>query len=314
MADRAYIIPVRNDLDGMGLLVEDLFPNGSQKNLIYDGADQAGYLKYSFDQPGATTVAADSYISGSTNTSPLTAAADDDTTGGGDDVIATQVAQFGLLAYLQERVQPGGVAAATAVPATEVQAAGFATAILALVAAGTPLTITNINTALAGVVADTDLDGFAANSKSFGTVEEILQILSGQVYRVRGFTILGENSGGATGEFFTLAERTALVNAQDSVANGGVVFYAQGGFLERGEPGFRDIRELILSGSVRISAGEGKLAGFAKSTIAFNNPAFDYTGSNPRLPRATTLDGTNLPASGVGAAVVVVDNLGNYLT
>lgn len=311
MADRAFIVPRRNDIDGMNMQVTDLRPNTSDRNLIYDGAGQTGYLKWSLDTPDTTTVEGDSFVSGSTNTSPLAALADDDTTGGGNDVQATTAAQFGLLAYIQDRIQPGGVASATADPATPTEALNMADALTALVEAGSDLTLTDINTALSGVVADTDLDGAAANSRSFGSVEDILRILSGEVYRVRAFTIIGEDTGG-TSEFYDLATREGLVAAQDPASNGGTTFFAQGAFLERDEPGFRDVRPILVSEYVRISAHEGVLAGFAASR-SFNNPLWDYTGTDPTLPRARDIDGNALPSDGAHEVVAVYNFDGTLL-
>jgi hypothetical protein len=310
MADRAYFVPRRNDLDGMNMQVTDLRPNTSDRNFIYDGPGQSGYLKYSMDQPGATVVLGDSYCSGSLTTSPVAALVDDDTTGGGDDVAVAGVAQFGLLAYIQDRVQPGGVASAAAIPATPTQALDMADAILALVEAGSALTLVSVNAALSGVVASTDLDGAAVNSLSFGTVGELLQILTGESYRLRAAGIVGVNGGGA---FLDLAARQVLVAAQDTVANGGTTFTASGGFLVRGEPGFRDFRPILISEYVRISARDGVLAGYADPGFDYLNPAFDYLGTATSLPRATDLAGNNLPATGIHAVVAVYDQLGNVV-
>lgn len=312
MADRAYIIPLRNDLAGMGMQVTDLVPNTSLLNPIYDGPGQSGYLRYSFDTPDVTVVSGSSYVSGSLNTSPLVALADDDTTGGGNDCQATTVTQCGLLAYLQDRVQPGGTVLATDNPATLAQAASMATAIRALVTAGSPLTLASINTALVSAVANTELAS-SGTSRSFGTVEEVMRILQGEAYVVPAFTIIGTDAGG-TDQFLALAARQILEAAQDTALNGGITFAASGHFLVRGEPGFRDIRPILLSGAVRASAGEGVLSGYALTTMAYNNPNFVYAASTGPLLRARTIDGTVIPATGVGAVVAVYDNVGNLLT
>ena len=103
---RSFVIPVRSDCPGAGLQVQDLVPNTSSKNSIYDGPGQTFYL-HGADFPGATTVIGDAYASGSRMT--VLVAGDDaslqDTTGGGNNVRATAAAQFGLAAYLRERVQ-----------------------------------------------------------------------------------------------------------------------------------------------------------------------------------------------------------------
>jgi hypothetical protein len=305
MPDRAYILARRNDLDGVNMQVTDLRPNTSQRNLIYEGPGQSGYLKYSYDQPGVTTVSGDSYGGGSLTTAPLLAPVDADTTGGGDDVEATVVAQFGLTAYLQERIEAGGLAAGTA-PPTPAEALSMANAISALVEAGSALTLTTINAALAGVVASTELDS-TGGSASFGAVEDVIRLLQGQAYRVRGLTIINDVGG----VFQTLAQRQTFVDNQDSAATG-LVFYAEGEFLADDAAGFRNLRNIVPSGSLRISLHEGVLSGFADAAFDFLNPAFAYAAGTTQ-PRATDIAGNNIPATGVHAALVVYNDDGTLL-
>lgn len=300
MATRAYVIPRRNDVSGMGIQFTDVFPNTSLKNSTYDGFGQTGYISFAYDQPAPTTVDGDAYCCGSLTTAPVGAVVDGDTTGGGDDVAATPAATFGLVGYILERVQPGGGASALANPATPAEALSMANAIAALVDSGVDITLAAIEAALSGVVADTTLTT-SGSSLSFGSVEEVLQILQGQSYRTRANTIVGVNGGGA---FLDLADRQTLVDAQDVAANGGITFYAQGGFLTRGEPGFRDILPLYVSETVRASAAEGVLAGLGRATQVVSNPAYSYASGSPKT-RATTTGGTVIPATGVGSIVAV---------
>jgi len=309
MVDRAYIIPRRTDLAGMNIQVTDLVPNTSLRNSVIDPQGQSGYLSFGWDVPGTTTVNGDSYVSGSIHTVPLTALADDDTTGGGNDVAATTVATFGLAAYIRERVQPGGVVAAAANPATPGEAAGMAGIILTAVEAGVDLTLAQINTLLSVIVASTDLNGASGDSLSFGSVEDILRILSGEVYRSRAHTIVGVNGGGA---FLNEADRDVLVAAQDVVANGGTTFYATGDFLARDEDGFQDIRRLVLTGALRISAAEGVLSHLA-GPIAFNNPSYSYAAGSSR-ERAQDMFGNNLGTDGSHPVCAVFDYTGVRLT
>jgi len=311
MANQVYIIPRRNDLDGMNIQVTDLRPNTSQRNLIYDGAGQSGYLKWSLDTPGATQVDGDSYAGGSTQTQPLANAlagvvVGQTTTAGPPDAGIPAVAQFGLAAYFLERIDRGSVGA----PLTTVEAEQAALNVFAATEAGVPPTLANIDAAL--VAASVPLTGLALGA-SFGVVEDVLRILRGEVYRVRAQTIITD---AALAVFLALGVRQGLVAAQtpgDILTQG--QFYAQGDFLAQGEPGFRDFRPLLRTGALNISNGEGVLS-FLKQNIDWNNPNFAYTAAavGPFNPRATTLDPViPLPATGIAPAVYVCDHLGNFL-
>lgn len=305
MADRAYVLARRNDLDGVNMQVTDLRPNTSQRNLIYDGPGQSGYLKYSYDQPGVTVVSGDSYGGGSLTTIP-TALVVGDTTGGGNDVQSPVVANFGLAAYLRERIQAGGLAAGTGplnIPQSIIAANGLAAA----AEAGTVLTLAAINAVLTmAAAAATELTS-AGGSLSYGAVEDVLRLLQGQAYRVRGLTIITDNAG----VFLTLAQRQVLVAAQDS-ATTGLVFYAEGEFLADDAAGFRHLRNIVPSGALRISLHEGVLAGYADATFGYLNPTFAYAAGTT-LTRAVDIAGNNIPATGVHAAVVVYNNDGTLL-
>jgi hypothetical protein len=306
MANQVFIIPRRNDLDGMNIQVTDLRPNTSQRNLIYDGEGQSGYLKWSLDTPGLTQTVGDSWNGGSTQTQPLVALVPGQTTTAGPaDVGIPGVAEFGLAAYLLERVDAGGIG----VPLTPGQATIAANAIFANVEAGTPPTLANIDAVLNALVPGTGL----ASGLSFGTVEDVLRMLRGEVYRLRAQTIITD---APLVVFLALGIRQGLVAAQTlgDIATQGQ-FYAQGAFLEAGEPGFRDFRPILRTGSLNISSGEGVLAGL-KGNLDWNNPNFAYTAAavTAWTPRATTLDpATPLPANGIAPAVYVCDNQGNFL-
>jgi hypothetical protein len=309
MANQVYIVPLRNDLDGANIQVTDLRPNTSQRNLIYDGPGQSGYLKWSLDPAGLTTVDGDSYASGSTNTTPISALTADDTTGAGNDVSVPVTAEFGLEAYLRDRVNVNpGVDNDSMTPA---EAGLVAADILAALQAGTAITLAVVNASLNANLAgaDNDLEGTAGTS--FGTIEDILRILRGEVYRVRGLSIVTDE----TGAWLGLTARQALVDAQTpaDVADEGQ-FYASGDFLVPGEPGFRDVRPLLRTGAFNISNGEGVLAGL-KDFIDFNNPNYAYTAADVTAirPRAVTPDGTAVPEDGVALAVAIYDGDGNPL-
>jgi hypothetical protein len=305
MANQVYIIPRRNDLDGVNIQVTDLRPNTSQRNLIYDGPGQSGYLKWSSDAPGLTQVDGDSFAGGSTQTQPIAALGADDTTGGGDDVGVPGTAQFGLAAYLRDRIDRGAVGA----PVAPAEAASAANSILAEVEAGNALTAAAVNAILvADIAAGTSLTAGA----SFGFVEEILRIAQGQVYRVRALSIVTDQTLAA---FLGLAARQAIVAAQTAaqILSQGQ-FYAAGEFLAQGEPGFRDFRSLLRTGAFNISNGEGVLS-FLKDNIDWNNPNFAYTAAavTALVPRARLTDGVPVPEDGIHPAIRVYDHLGNVL-
>ena len=309
---RAYVIPVRSDCPGAGLQVLDLVPNSSQKNSIYDGPGQTFYL-HGADSPWTTVVNGDAYVSGSRMT--MLVAGDDatiqDTTGGGNDCFATAGATLGLASYLRERVQPGGMALATAGRMTPAAAQTAATALLGIAYAGGDLTLTAINAALVTfVLADTNLDGAGGTSRSFGTVEEILRIMSGEVYTVPRFTIITN----AANEFQTLAQRNVLVAAQLPAITG-KTFVSTGRFLGRSDNGFCDIPVIALTGEVIMSAAQGDLFTY-KGAMTFVNPSFAYTTAALALGKlpALTWDGAAVPTSGLTNHVArTYSNLGTAL-
>ena len=309
MATRAFIIPRRLDLSGAGLQVVDLVPNTSQRNSSLDGEGQSGYLKFSCDRPGLTTVNGANYASGSRNTSPLANTAVADVNGGGNESTITVGTHFGLLAYLQERVNvnPGGDNDFI----TSAEAVNIVNDILARVYNGLALTAADIKVILDARLAGADntLVGAAevGGSNSFGTVEEVLRILSGETYRVRDNTILGDQNG----VFTSLAARTAVANAAAGVFIGDV--FVQGAFVARGAGGFHEVKPLALTEAVRLSAKGGRLARMiGANNLVVTNPAFAYVAGdvNAFRPRALTVNGANVPATGSDRVAVVYDSTG----
>lgn len=310
---RVFIIPQRNDLAGINLSLTDVQPNAGQKNSIYDGAAQNIYIAESIDPIGATVVNGLSWVSGSLNTQLAADAVADDTTGGGNDVTAVADTTFGLAAYLKDRVQAGGVALATAPQLAFADANTIAQNLMTDVVTGVDLDLARINTRIAAVAADSDLNGASGFSRSFGTVEEVLRILAGESYRLRALTII-EN---VAGEFLTLAQRTVFVDAQTpaEIATQGQ-FYAAGAFLTASDAGYRARPTLIRNGSINASAVEGVLAGYAANPgIEVLNRNFAYTAGAVTTirPRAVRLDGTAVPTNGISPAVRVITDEGVVL-
>jgi len=216
MPNRAYIIPLRNDLNGVGLQLRDLQPVAGQKSSTYDGEHQDFYVKWSYDYPGVTvnnTVGGvQTYASGSLNTLPLAALTLVDTDGNMvNDAVVAANSEFGLAAYLREVCsnQAHNILVLA-------DAASAAARIMALAGAGSALSQVNINAAINAAVA-AGVSGFAQNFdiltsgvvRSFGTIEGVIRILSGETYMVPNNCIIGD----AASNFITVASRAILVAA-----------------------------------------------------------------------------------------------------
>jgi len=321
MANRVFIIPRRNDLVGVGIHLNDLHPNAGQKNGVYDGTHQNVYLAEMIGVPGATVVNGLAYVSGSKETT-LAAAHNfiDDRTSvaaGGNNVQATQQTAFGLAAYIMDRIDPGGAGGAGTNPIAFANANALAIDIMQAAAAGNALTLAAINVILSAVVANTDLDGAAATSVSFGSVEDILRILAGEIYRVPLLTIVGDDTGG-TSDFLGLVARQAIVAAQlvtDVTTYG--QFYASGDFLAADDAGYQARPTLVRTGAFNLSVASGVISGLAAAPgitlLNTNNHAYAAADVLAWRPRATYLDQTVVPATGIAPAIAAYDHLGNNL-
>lgn len=280
---RVYVVPLRNDLAGMGLQITDL------------GSDPQNFYVRWFSKDAAV------------HTSPLAATVATDTDGaGGNDSHVTQADEYGLLAYLRDRVEanPGG----TNDRLTPGQALNIANAIYALAATNAPLTLAAINAILvAEAGANTDLDGAGGASDSFGTVEEILRILAGEVYLVPDNTIVGDQNA----NFLTTAQRNVLVAAAAAAGN---TFFAGGRFIARTEANFRDVPVLVRTGAFNLSSSLGKIQGFQQA-LAILNPSFAYSAAQVTQfrPRAVDITGANLPTTGSFLPIAVYTNTGAAL-
>jgi hypothetical protein len=295
MANRVFTISKRSDADGMGIYFDDLHPNGSQKSSTYDGEGASHYLRW-FSKDAAAHTAALFDVGDGDALDPVVA----DTTGGGNDVtVSAASVTRGLLAYLRDRVHvnPGGADRFM----TKAEALAVAGDIWARVIAGGSLTLAVVNGFLNARCAGADNDLEGTNGTSFGSVEDILRILSGEVYAVPANTIQGDQAGAWLG----LVARGVLVAAASAFTP-----VAQGSFVAD-----RPVPVLTRNGSINISAGEGKLSGFGAATFGFTNPNHAYSAGavTALVPRAVFLDGSNIPSTGVGSAVGVYDSTGAVL-
>jgi hypothetical protein len=215
-ANRAYICRLRTDVPAGTLQLLDLMPNTSQRNLIYQPVGQSGYLLGRVQNDTVAT-----------------------TTSGGDDVT---VAEYkGVAAYLLDHVEQGGRAAGTTAQ-SDANANAAAAAIIAIMDASGALTLTAVNAAIAGVVADTELTD-AGGSASTGDLNELLKIMSGGEYTLPA----GSVTETPTGTF------------DPTVA---------GSFTNDDE-----YRQLYVTGALQVSCGAGRLSGYAASTWTYGGTA-----------------------------------------
>jgi hypothetical protein len=322
MANQGFIIPVRSDLEGMNLQVVDLWPNTSQKNSVYDGAGQSGYISYMLDVPGATILnaASTTYASGSRNTEASNAATTWNLNSvalvvlGAANANVTSEANYGLAAYLRERVHvnPGGANTSM----TNAEADAIVTAILARVNSGLSLTLANVNVILNANLggADNFLDGttaaaLAASSTSFGTLREVLKILEGHVYKTPINTIIEDNVAVWQGK----AARDVLIAAATVPAT----WSSQGAFVAVGDddPAYLGMVNRADTTAFRASASGGALRKLHDDNFTLLNPNLAYTAAavTSFRPRATDLTGAALAATGTGRVLTVYDHDGNLL-
>lgn len=265
---RAYIVLARQDMDGQLLQILDLKPNTSQAIPGYNLLPQTHYKTF---LPQNDTVAV----------------------GGGN----YSADYYGVAAYLLDHVDDGG----GAMSATEANTAA-AELLGNIIDNNEPMTSANVGAVLenAGCAAGTLLDGNGSN----GTIEELLRILSGEVFKVDA----GEAAGSNTGYF---VERPTV---RVTVPGGG------GRRSDRRAPttvtlgatedtAFRDIRRIVDGGELRLSCLSGNLAALASDEFVFENPAFTYGAAGTALNVA----GDNIPATGATRAVKVYDASGNII-
>lgn len=153
-----YICLRRTDIPDGALQVTDLWPSKSQFNPSQGPQPQGPrYVR----APVTSTVVL--------------------TSTGGDQLQFAQATE-GLAAYLMANVEAGGAAGALALTPTQANTA--AAALIAAMRAGSPLTLSDINTILvAAAGAATELTD-AGGSASTGAVTDILSILAGAHYTV----------------------------------------------------------------------------------------------------------------------------------
>ena len=205
-----YLCKIRTDIPDGVLQVLDLSPNTSLRNAAVDAPGQTKYCSRVQSDTVKTKAS------------------------GGDDVT---VADYrGLAAYLLDRVEQGGLAAGTSA-LTDANANAAAAAIIAIMDSGAALTLADVDAALSGVVANTELTS-SGGSNSNGSLTDLLSILAGAEY----FIPAGSVTESPTGTF----------------ATGRVGTFTSGKY-----------RATYESGAFNISNGEGQLAAFKAADFSY---------------------------------------------
>ena len=343
MAKFGIIIPIRSDLAGMGLQVEDVTPNTSQKNSVYDGEGQSGYIGEMCDLAGATVFAGEAYSSGSrmTTASSLVAnfALDNtaDLIGGGAESSVTQVPQMGLAAYLRERVVNDPTGAGDTLAAADADA--IAAALILRVANGQVMNSAAIDSAIQAVTGAPGgggdgteiLAGNAADEFSFGKVSDVLRIIAGEAYIVPSNCVIADNAGAflplshpnGAGEVAGGAVQTRrgrIENLSAAAAALDPVPVATGHFLEDGDAGYVGKRLQAMGAGLAASASAGKLRSLHDNAIVVENPAFAYIAADVTAVRPLAVaindDGAGSAAIGAGGSAIalrVYDSEGELL-
>lgn len=281
---RAYICLARNDLDENLLQDLDLLPYTSQRSNPYDGPGQTGYLTW-FPQNDAIT-----------------------TTDIGGGVFAADADFYGLAAYIMDTVEH------TTGPNTRIldpDATLIALAILARVGQGLTLTVADVNAEIVVVLGAGNGLGVGA---SFGTLEEILAIISGVSYKVPAGALM---SGAANAflpavpppapfpgsGFFTTAPNLAeaLLHPGGRKGTEPVGSARPTPQTPPEDAGHRFIRRTEDTSDLHRSALDGRFELMAAATYAFANPNFTYGAAGTAL----TVGGANIGIDHAARAVTV---------
>lgn len=200
------------------------------------------------------------------------------TTGAGP--ITTNAQYSGIAAWMMDNIENVG---GGGIPLTPAIANAIGPILLARVVAGQSMTLANVNAAI--VAAGAAASGIGVGN-STGTLADVLKILQGFAYVLPAGTQIDDGAGAFD------APHTAA-----------------GSFVLTGTSG-RNLRELEITGALRISRREGVLSKLAAVTYDFDDPLLVYGAGGTAL----FVDGTAIPATGVGRAVVVYDVNGNVIT
>ena len=204
----------------------------------------------------------------------------------GAGVLHTSGLYYGLAAYLIDHVDDMTAGHLTL---TSVKANAIAALIMTRLSLGQSLTLAAINAAIVagGAVGSGLTNGTPAGSQSVGSVADVLKICQGLVYRLPNDSVISDAAG---------------------------VFHnphvPKGTFAVNGDADYRGMRQFELTGELLISAASGVLSVLKNAAVfAWINPVFTYGAGGTAL----TVGGTNIPATGLAAGVVVYDKDGNVV-
>ena len=280
---KAYIALTRNDLEGNYLDIKDLQPNTAMRNLIYSPVGQTHYLQ--------NTVQNDMPLV--TGTNPGTTDAD----------------YYGLSAYLLDNVDAG---AGTALLYLQAINAGFA--ILRRACSGLPLTLTAIDAILEIVNTGSTLTG----GTSTGTLADVLDILSGKVWKLPAGVTVNDNgnfAGGGHG-YFVQAPTQIATNAGPggrssfrlpTIPNEPITLGTNQDLTWRNIPTF------VHTSDLELSCHSGCLSVLANSAYAFEDPtlSYDISSKGAYFTSAAAASGAATLVFAAGASVT--DNAYNTM-
>jgi hypothetical protein len=262
---RAYIVLARNDIDSNNLQILDLKPNTSQRVPAYEPPGQTGYLAWG-TQANEVTV----------------------TTPDANDVVSTTA--YGIIAYLMDNVADNDNGN---IVLTFARAGAAAGDIAAALAAGTAVTLAVIDAAIQAATGGA-LSGLTT-AHSTGTVEEVLRILAGEVYKLPA----GAEISGVAHSFVNPHVRAgAFVTPVTGVD--GIVTYPSD---------WRHVRSFIDTDYLHMSRFNGQLSKLASATYAWINPAFTYGATGTAL----TIGQGHIATTGIARALIVYDASGNVI-
>ena len=202
-----YICLIRSDIPDQTIQVLDLKPNSSQRSYIYDPPGQTKYVN---------RVESDTVVTRAPG------------------AVITEAEYKGLAAYLIDRIEdtPNG----DALTATEANT--IATALIARLDSGVPMTLVDVNTVISATVAGSGI----GLGNSTGTLADILLILAGGKYVLPADTTVDTD-----GSTFNTTVSGAFVTAS--------------------------FRHSYDSGAFRISFMEGELFEFTSASFSYQELA-----------------------------------------
>lgn len=267
---KAYIVLTRNDLEGNYLDIKDLQPNTAMRNLIYSPVGQTHYLQ--------NTVQNDLVLV--TGTNPGTTNAD----------------YYGLSAYLVDNVDAGVGTALTYLKANE---AAFQ--IIRLAVSGSPITLAVIDAILEAIDTGSTLTGAA----STGTVEEVLRILAGEVWKLPAGVTVNNNGSfvGGNGSFVRAPTQIAT-NAGPGGRSSFRLPVIPNEPIALGlneDLTWRNVPTYVNTSDLALSCHSGCLSVLANSAYTFEDPTLSY-GISSRGAYFTSVAAASASATLVFAA------------